>query len=367
MGVRRRRARRNPLLAVLNRPTPIGRGVRAIEYEEHATHGKGPWRHKYRRGDFSLFGLPSGDVLVKAKDRAAWSRDGSAGWLDNPKHKALPPGISAAEFVAIVDKVGPRAAAMALRWNERTVRKMYERIVKTNRGGTMARKRKHKRKSKRRPPKGFGSWAAYMASIRPGGRKTPKRRSNPMSRRRRRTRHNRGRRRRPRVAHVIVNRHRGRRRHFSRNPGGLVGRYLNSAKRGFLVLGGKVVARAVPAMIGIQPIGYLGVGVQTLVGGAAAFLLGNFVNWNIAEPFLDGVFASAYESLARGANIAFLSPALSDETELHALAGLPSNSARLPGGGSPLPGVGDTGSYPLGSYPGAERGMGDSGFEMMED
>lgn len=191
------------------------------------------------------------------------------------------------------------------------------------------------RAGKRKPPRGFRSWGSYMASIRPGAKKVRRaaassNREGPMKRKRRRSRKRSHRtavaRRRsnPPAARRRRSSKRGKRRGFRRNPPmmrGLIGTLIEGAKGGALVVGGKAVSRIVPALIGIQPVGPLGLVVQTGVGGLAFVLLDKVAGRGISMPFLYGVFANAIESLARSANLPVLSPGLGDETELYSLAG----------------------------------------------
>lgn len=335
------KARRNPWLALMNRGTPIGSGVREVVYDRHATHGKGPWVHAFKRGDVEVRGLPSGAAVLASRAGAkVWSRDGGAGWLANPGRLPIPPGIGLREFVEAVDRLGAAAVGKALRWDTRTVRRKYadvtlllkhggytpeefqrfKHLAHSNKGGRVA--RQTHRKTKRRPPRGFKTWSAYMASIRPNSpkRKTRRHRAHThkgdtMARHRSRARRNDPGRR--RVRHHL--------RHYRHNPPrfvrGIGGVLLDGVKGGALVVAGKIVARAVPQFLGVAPIGPMGLGVQTVSGGAVYFLLDRFVGRELARPFLYGVFGNAIESLVRGANVPILSPSLGDETELHALAG----------------------------------------------
>ena len=370
MKARRRRA--NPLLAVLGNPgTPIGRGVREIVYDRHATHGRGPWVHKFKRGDVEVRGLNDGRVLVESKAGArVWEKDGRAGWLTNPGRKTsgkfyitTHPGGGFRTFAT-------KAAATRyskggklhgpFRTRSEAIAAMADDAppwLKTNSGGTVARRKKKKATTrratakraatkrrrpggKRKPPRGFKTWGAYMRSIRPATATTKRK---PMKKRRK----SRGGRRRsnpPAARHSAGRRRRGQRAGRRRNPPmlrGIVGTLMDGAKGGALVVAGKIVSRAVPALIGVQPVGPLGIGVQTAVGAAGALVLDRFVSRELSRPFLYGVFANAFESLIRGFNIPVLTPALGDETELHALAGVSGYVNGYVNGYVPAAGMGD--------------------------
>lgn len=326
----------NPWLAVMNPGRAIGVGVREVVYEKHATRGRGPWRHVFKRGDVEVRGLPSGAAVIRTKGGApVWSRDGKDAWLDNPGSGHKRP-VGGFYKVTVTDKWGTGWAWVDATGKTRTeVVRQFSRhiggrgpkrqvVVKwyptaiSNKGAPVARKRTSHRKTKRRPPRGFKTWAAYMASIRPNSptRKPRRRRASTrkgakMARHRSRARrHTTGRRR---------HSHRG----IRRNPmtRGIGAALLDGAKGGALVVGGKIVARAVPQFIGVTPVGPLGLAVQTVAGGAGYLLLSRFGGRELARPFLYGVFANAFESIIRGANVPVLSPSLGDETELHALAG----------------------------------------------
>ena len=217
------------------------------------------------------------------------------------------------------------------------------------------RSRRNTSRGKRRPPKGFSSWSAYMDSIRPtskGGtmaRRRRRRRRNPVAvnrpRRRRRRRnpvigygagsvgYNRPRRRRRRRANgYVANRRRrrrrslpvlGRRRRFRRNPRlsirGLTTQVKNASVCALQIVGGKVVTRVIrnyipggkpvpgaalsPTQIAIE------LGSATLVGYLAAMMLGA----RAGEYFMAGGFAGVIESLVKTYKVPVAADALGDE------------------------------------------------------
>lgn len=283
-----KRRRRNPALAIFGanpaRGVVIARGVRRVEYDSNerrdlgAAAGRkdraGPWRHDFSARDTDIVGLPNGSVMMRSRSGTPlWDRET---FLDNPGRSR-------------------RAPPMA-------------------------------RKKKRRPPKGYRTWKAYMNAIRPNGKRKRSTRRENMARRRkssrRRRRSNAG----VRIVHVHqAPRRKGGRRRYRRNPGGglrgLTGFVLEAGKRSVGVLGGKVVARAVPQLIGLTPTGLPGLLVQTAIGLGAAVAVRQFVSPELALNVATGALVAAEESFIRGMNMPVVSPALSDAGELYAFAG----------------------------------------------
>lgn len=370
----KRRGRRNPFLAVLNPRggAPIGAGVMEVVYNRHATHGRGPWVHKFTTRDATVSGRKDGSVVIRSKSgRPLWSRDGRAGWLDNPKGKRLtwdrrphigPHGSRHGESdfapsAAIAGKdyrIDFIARRRGKSWKPTYVVHapqryggVYEIGTSSTLSGAKARAERHERslgeprsnpkggkmakrtKSKRKPPRGFKTWKAYMRSIRPGAKKRRRRSTarasgttrSPVMARKKKSR----RRRNPGAGIARRRGRRSRRGFFRRNPGGavrgIVPLLMEGAKGGAISTVGRIVSRGVPALVGIQPNGYLGLGVQAAAGGIAGVLVDRLLGRGVAVPFLIGVFGNVTDSLVRGLNIPFASPALGDETELHAIAG----------------------------------------------
>lgn len=188
-----------------------------------------------------------------------------------------------------------------------------------------------KRRKKRKAPK--GGWKKYMAKLRAmrGGKK--KRRStrstggSHMARRKRRSskRRNAPRRRSHRRARarstVIVrsNPRRHVRRRYRRNPGGgrfsvrgILGRVQQGAIDGIWVVGGKAVTNALPSLIGLSPVGALGLGVKALAAVAAGYVFG-MISPNAGKLATASGFASIYEPFIVGLNLPLISPALADD------------------------------------------------------
>lgn len=209
--------------------------------------------------------------------------------------------------------------------------------------------------------KGYSSWGAYMASIRPnrkGGkvatRKRRRRRASaarPVARRRRR-----------RV--VARSSPRRRRRSYARNPIGLrniTGMMKSGAVAAVGVLAGKAgarVGRSAMKISGGTPIGYAA---EIAVGIAGGILLEKFVGRAFATNFLVGAFVSVGEQLAKNANIPVVSTALGDagEGDLNLIGDTDDLSRYLSGGQGtydPVTGGGreGVGGYDIGGYETAE-------------
>lgn len=207
-----------------------------------------------------------------------------------------------------------------------------------------------RRKSRRRPPKGFRSWKAYMASIRPKGKTHMARRKRSKSRKRT---HRRSTRRRARAVSITLRnprRHRRyRRRHNPRfSAGGIMKRVTEGAVDGIWIVGGKAVTNALPALIGLSPTGALGLGVKAIAAVASGYIFG-FVSPNAGKLATAAGFASIYEPFIRGLNIPLISPALAADDDAYGYAAYPDETASLPMSSYPEGGVGDEDE--LAAYP----------------
>jgi hypothetical protein len=201
-------------------------------------------------------------------------------------------------------------------WLENRPRRSRTRRVRARRSSTR----------KRRPPKGFRTWKAYMDSIRPGskrstGGKTMARRrrrrrravaANPRRRRRstRRVRRN------PPV--FLANRRRRRhvRRRYRRNPSvrGITGRVFGLGKTAAGIVAGKIVTRTirgyVPGVVGGTTMGLLTeVAIATLIGMFGSRFLGS----KIATDMAIGGYVSAIEGFVKATNVPFAAAALGDD------------------------------------------------------
>lgn len=173
-----------------------------------------------------------------------------------------------------------------------------------------SRKRSASARRRRSPPKGFRTWRAYMASIRPKGRKGGK----SMARKRKSVR------RRGSVRRKV--------RRFRRNPPMGLGRLfsvntiMSGVKHGGLVLAGKGATRAVVGFIPlpIPKTGVVGALLQgivaTALGGFAARFVGGAQN---AQFFIAGGWAGAMEEIAKGLPV--IGPMLSAYPEMGSFPG----------------------------------------------
>ena len=182
-----------------------------------------------------------------------------------------------------------------------------------------------KKKRRGRFKKGSAAAKRFMASIRPhkkGGTTVAKRRKvsrkrrvsrkrksvvvkiNAPVRRRRRTRSNPP----------------GHRRRYRRNPGlGGIMRYLsvNNLLSGVIdageVLGGKIVVRTLPGLVGLPTTDMLGLSVQALTAVLAGGVAHTFINPNAGKMVLAGGLAAPLETLLKGLNIPFISANLGED------------------------------------------------------
>lgn len=207
----------------------------------------------------------------------------------------------------------------------------------TNPPGAPTMSKRSSKKSKRRPPKGFRTWSAYMASIRPNGRKRKKRararaarRASPstpnggssMARRKTRRRKSAARRRSVVVYRnrPVAKRRRARTR-YHRNPGGVFGNAIalgvGGAVGGAAMLAGEMAARTVRGTLFGKPAGTIaGAGIETLTGvvlGAGVEMVWRGeMGRQVARDVVAGVMASQYRTLLKQLNVPAINNALSD-------------------------------------------------------
>lgn len=174
--------------------------------------------------------------------------------------------------------------------------------------------RKRRTKTTRKPPKGFRTWKAYMASIRPNAKggtvATRRKRRRSTSRRRRR--------RNPSTVALKTNPRRRRRRSYRRNPRGfsirgIGGQVMNGAVGAVQTLAGKAGVRIVR---GFTPY-TAGSAVGTAVEGVAAIGLGMFASRmfgpKIGERVMIGGFQAPIEAFVKQMGIPYVSEALGDD------------------------------------------------------
>ncbi len=184
-----------------------------------------------------------------------------------------------------------------------------------------------RKRGKRKPPKGFSSWKAYMASIRPSRTKAKKgadTMAKKRSRKHRKTRKHRKssrrifsfnppkRRRSHRRKSVSHRRkYRGNPR-VSLTPTGIVNASLNGVVDAAEIVVGKAVARTIPPLIGVPTAGLMGMLVQVLTAVVVGWAGNRFVSPNAGKMMLAGALVSPIEDLIKGAGIPYLSTALGE-------------------------------------------------------
>lgn len=163
---------------------------------------------------------------------------------------------------------------------------------------------KHK---KRKPPKGFSSWGAWMRHIRPnkgGGVKVAakkKRKGGKVSFKKK----------------------------YRPNPpgggssaftprAGFVGTLMDGAVGAAQVLGGKVAVRLVPGFFGVAPAGYMGLLIQAGLGLGVGYAANMMFSRDTAKHVLYGALLAPTETIAKQltAGIPMLSAAFADEPVL---------------------------------------------------
>lgn len=179
-----------------------------------------------------------------------------------------------------------------------------------------------RRKTRRKPPKGFSTWSAYMASIRPNGTKRRKRRAaassstgaTSMAHKRRGTH----RRRHASRAHARTHTHH--RRHVRRNPrgfrlpslSGVVPFAIEATTNAAAAIGGKVVARKARGLAGQAPGEVVGSAIELGVGLVGGLLLRGF-HRRLGTMFATGAIMAAGETALQRMNIPHISDSLGDD------------------------------------------------------
>lgn len=214
------------------------------------------------------------------------------------------------------------------------------------RGTRRASTRKRRTATKRKPPKGFRTWSAYMASIRPssGGSKTMAKRKRRKAGRKATSARRRS------VTRTNPVRHR---RRYRRNPMGLSMGGVKNILLGGVVdaafgVGGKAAVRLVRSKLGYDGATTIGAAVEvataTALGIAAAKVLGP----NRARAVVQGAFMSPIENFIKSANLPYISATLGDEGDF---AGIEEGMGGYPavtGGPAGVRVGGGMGGYPAG-------------------
>lgn len=190
-------------------------------------------------------------------------------------------------------------------------------------------------KTRRKPPKGFKSWTAWSAHMRrskSGGksvaakkrrRRTAARTAAP-KRRRRRPAAAAPRHRRRRTSARAASRA-GRVLRYRRNPpnffANLPGRLMDAGLGAVQVTLGKAGARALPTLLKLPADGALGLATQ-VVSALAIGWVGSMISPSVGKMLLVGGLTAPIESFIKGANIPFISDALSGQ-DYYAVGGYP--------------------------------------------
>lgn len=169
-----------------------------------------------------------------------------------------------------------------------------------------------KRKKKRNPPKGFPSWKAYMASIRPGAKKK-RARSNPsggstVARKRKRRRTSVARR-----SSSSSSSRTTRRRRYRRNPPAVLRNlptFAASAAMGAVsATAGKIIARKGRALVRQAPGSVLGMAAEGIIGLVAGALIATKFP-TIGRDVALGAIQSPLESVVARAKLPLIGDAL---------------------------------------------------------
>lgn len=221
-------------------------------------------------------------------------------------------------------------------------------------------------KSRRKPPKGYKTWAAWSAAMRrakSGGAKVAKKRrrrasaakSTPKRRRRAATAAPRRRRRSHAISSPRAASRAGRvLRYRRRNPPsmlrGLPGKLVDAGLGAVTVIAGKTAALAIPKKLGLQmdgPMGLLAqVGVALAVGMA-----GSRISPKVGERLLIGGLCAPIESFLKGANVPIVSATLQGQDSYYAVGTYPT-APSLPSLSAYPQGMGDyVDDYTGGMYP----------------
>lgn len=178
--------------------------------------------------------------------------------------------------------------------------------------------------------KGFSSFAAYMASIRPGGKTVAKRKRKAKSSGAKRRRRSAPRR---KTATAAAPKRRARRRGgFRRNPGGslvsgfapkaLLGRAIDGLKDGAAGTAGMAVARFARGKMNLDgntvpgSLAELGIAILT------APIVEKFAGREMARAWTQGAFMGPMITAVKSAHVPYIAPALGDEGELPLFGGV---------------------------------------------
>jgi hypothetical protein len=213
-------------------------------------------------------------------------------------------------------KHNPRGGKMAQKKTRR--RRSASKVVGRARRRPVAKRKAARRKTTGVPAwiraKGFSSYAAYMASIRPGGNVATKRRKS---------------RKRSSGARRSPSR---RRRSYRRNPSGLslgsvfnpktiMSQVIDGAKDAGIGVAGMAAARLVRGKLNIDGNTPKGAIVELGFGILGAPLVAKFAGRDAARAFVQGVFMGPAITAVKSMHVPVIAPALGDEGELPLFGG----------------------------------------------
>lgn len=177
------------------------------------------------------------------------------------------------------------------------------------RGKKAARKPARRAAAKRKPPKGFATWKAYMASIRPNTPKGGTMAKKKKTRRRASTRR-----------HVHAHHAPARRRRYRHNPPKLTTRalvplVLEAGTDAAAVVAGKVAVRLARSRLGMESGTAAGSAVEG-AGGVVLVVLGQRMRSRVLRNMGVGALAGALEGIVKTANVPVVSATLGDIGDL---------------------------------------------------
>jgi hypothetical protein len=223
-----------------------------------------------------------GALLVPRGEAPLWERDGATHWFTNP----------------------PRRKARMKR--RRTTTAQRRRTSAT------------RRKTKRPVPRGFKTWSAYMASIRPKAKSTSQ--GGTMARRkRRRSTARRQTKRRSRRSVVVYSAPRRRARRYRRNPGGgfsvggVINRVKDAAVGAVCVVGGEAGTRFIRGnLLGMADGETLSSVAELAIATGLGMVGERFIGRQIARDVTVGGFAAVLRGVAKQTGIPMLGEVLGD-------------------------------------------------------
>lgn len=275
--------------------------------------------------------LPDGSLhLYNPHGERVWERVHNQLWMVNPPRGS-----------ARGSGRGPRGAAMKMK-RKAVTRKAVTRTVAARGAAKRARQSPRQSSAKRKRTsgvpawvraKGYTTWAAYMASIRPAATSARGTHSTQpgghVAKRKTKSR------RRPQASAP-------RKRRYRRNPPmslrALPGMLLQGVQDAGVIVGGKALSRIVPTMLNLPREGTTGIAVQALTALGVGFAGQRAFGGQIGRLLVAGAFSGPIESAVKKMNVPLLSPSLGDEDGYQLGSYAPAELAAYP--------MGALGAYP---------------------